>query len=86
MINNLERTIEKSGFKNGEIAKLLGKSPAWFSQVKAGKIIPTLEDAFRMAFLLDIKVDDLFKLNFEELSILEKRIAPPNPENAHTRP
>jgi transcriptional regulator with XRE-family HTH domain len=70
MINNLERTIEKSGFKNGEIAKLLGKSPAWFSQVKAGKIIPTLEDAFRMAFLLDIKVDDHFRFPSFNNSIL----------------
>ncbi len=54
--------IEKRGYKKKWIAKQLGVSQEVLSRWINGKNMPSVENLFRLAALLECKVDDLYKL------------------------
>ena len=60
MKNNIDYWIEKRGFKKKWIADQLGVSKNVLSRWIHGHSKPSLENAFKLARILDCKVDDLF--------------------------
>jgi len=55
----LQRLIRNSPFKQGEIAKMLGITQPWLSQVAAGKKKPSKWLAKEIANLFGVTVEDL---------------------------
>ena len=60
MKNNIDYWIEKRGYKKKWIADQLGVSKNVLSRWIHNRSDPSLENAFKLARLLDCKVDDLF--------------------------
>lgn len=60
MKNNIDYWIEKRGYKKKWIAGQLGVTNTVLSRWINGHSNPSLENAFKLARLLDCKVDDLF--------------------------
>ena len=60
MKNNIDYWIEKRGYKKKWIADQLGVSKNVLSRWIHNHSDPSLENAFKLARLLDCKVDDLF--------------------------
>jgi DNA-binding XRE family transcriptional regulator len=63
MTNNINYWIEKRGYKKKWIAQQLGVSDVVLSRWINNKSIPSLENALRLAALLECTVDDLFQLH-----------------------
>ncbi|MFS0766013.1 helix-turn-helix transcriptional regulator [Peribacillus phoenicis] len=61
MKSRIGECIDKSGFKKKFIAGKLEVSPTQLSNWISGRSFPTIEKAFRLAKLLDVKVDDLYE-------------------------
>ncbi|MED1603602.1 helix-turn-helix transcriptional regulator [Alkalihalophilus marmarensis] len=53
--------IDKRGLKNKFIAKELEVTQVQVSKWRTGKAYPRLDKAFKLATLLDVKVDDLYE-------------------------
>lgn len=62
MKNNLEEMIHKSGLKKGFLAKQINVTPQQFSKWIKGEHYPPADKLFKLAKLLDCKVDDLYEL------------------------
>ena len=60
MDNNIDYWIEKRGYKKKWIAEQLGVTNTVLSRWINGHSNPSLENAFKLARILDCKVDDLF--------------------------
>ena len=60
MRSNIGYWIDLRGYKRKHIAKELGVSQVVLSRWINNHSIPSLENAFKLARLLDCKVDDLF--------------------------
>jgi transcriptional regulator with XRE-family HTH domain len=58
--------IEQRGYMKKYIAKKLEITPTQLSNWISGKSSPTIEKAFILADLLNVKVDDLYERNVEE--------------------
>lgn len=63
MKNNINEWIEKRGYKKKWIAGKMDVSQNVLSRWINGHSNPSLENAFKLAFILDCKVDDLYKWN-----------------------
>lgn len=61
MESNIDFWIEKRGYKKKWVAEQMGVSQNVLSRWITGRSKPSLENAFRLAELLDCKVDDLYK-------------------------
>lgn len=61
MKNNINVWIAKSGFSKKEVAKQLDVSQVVLSRWISNKSKPSLENAFKLAALLNCKVDDLYE-------------------------
>lgn len=53
--------IDKKGFKKKYIAAQLNVTPTQLSNWIGGRSYPTIEKAFKLADLLDVKVDELYE-------------------------
>ncbi|MDF2534435.1 MAG: transcriptional regulator [Bacillales bacterium] len=53
--------IEQRGYMKKYIAKQLEVTPTQLSNWVSGKSHPTIEKAFKLAEILEIKVDDLYE-------------------------
>ena len=60
MKSNIDYWIEKSGYKKKWIAKQLGVSQTVLSRWINGHSMPSLINAFKLAKILNCKVDDLY--------------------------
>jgi putative transcriptional regulator len=58
--------IEEKGYMKKYIAKQIGVSQNQISNWISGKSSPTIEKAFKLAELLDVKVDDLYEREVDE--------------------
>jgi transcriptional regulator with XRE-family HTH domain len=56
----LKRARERSGMSLREVARQLGVSPAFVSQVENGKSQPSVATLYSLAQLLDVSIDELF--------------------------
>ncbi|WP_018664633.1 helix-turn-helix transcriptional regulator [Heyndrickxia acidiproducens] len=61
MKSRIGEIIDAAGYKKKYIAKELGVSPTQLSNWISGRSYPTVEKAFKLAKLLNVKVDDLYK-------------------------
>lgn len=61
MKSRLNELIEKSGLRKKYIAKEVGITPTQFSNWIAGRSYPPLDKAYKLAKLLNCKVDDLYE-------------------------
>ena len=64
----LKNNIRKLRFNSGEmtqqdLANKLGVSRQTINAIEAGKYSPTLELAFRLAEVFDVKLEDVFQYN-----------------------
>ncbi|WP_035518788.1 helix-turn-helix transcriptional regulator [Halobacillus karajensis] len=55
--------IDKRGYKKKWLADQLGVSDNVFSRWVNGRSIPSLENALRLAAILECRVEDLWKLS-----------------------
>lgn len=53
--------IDERGYRKKYIAKQLDVTPNQISNWISGRSYPTIEKAFKLADLLDVKVDDLYE-------------------------
>ncbi|MGG1676652.1 helix-turn-helix transcriptional regulator [Neobacillus sp. NRS-1170] len=53
--------IEEKGYRKKYIAKQLEVTPNQISNWISGRSFPTIEKAFKLADLLEVKVDDLYE-------------------------
>lgn len=72
MKSNINYWIEKRGYKKKWVAKQLGVSNEVFSRWVNDKSIPSVENLFKLAALLECKVDDLYTLEDKEKKALPK--------------
>jgi DNA-binding XRE family transcriptional regulator/mannose-6-phosphate isomerase-like protein (cupin superfamily) len=56
----LKRARQKSGLSLREVARQLGVSPSFVSQMENGKSTPSVATLYSMAQLLDVTIDELF--------------------------
>jgi transcriptional regulator with XRE-family HTH domain len=56
----LKRARQKSGLSLREVARQLGVSPSFVSQMENGKSTPSVATLYSMAQLLDVSIDELF--------------------------
>lgn len=61
MKNNINVWIAKSGYKKKYVAEQLGVSQTVLSRWINGHSMPSLENAFKLAKILNCKVDDLWE-------------------------
>lgn len=61
MKSRIGEWIDRTGFKKKYIAKELDISPTQLSNWIAGRSYPPIEKAFKLAELLQCKVDDLYE-------------------------
>lgn len=61
MISKIGELIELKGYKKKYIAKLMGITPEQLSRWISGNSKPTIDKAFKLAKLLECKVDDLYE-------------------------
>jgi len=61
MKSRIGELIEKAGYKKKYIAKELDVSPTQLSNWIAGRSFPPVEKAFKLADLLNVKVDNLYE-------------------------
>lgn len=61
MRSRIGEIIESKGYMKKYIAKKMGITPGQLSNWITGKSYPTLERAFILAELLEVKVDDLYE-------------------------
>jgi putative transcriptional regulator len=61
MKSKIGQVIEDRGLMKKYVAKKLGVSPSQISNWISGKSYPTLNKAFKLAKLLQCKVDDLYE-------------------------
>lgn len=66
IINNLGKLIKESPYKRPYIEKYLGISRNTLSNWCTGRNYPSIPQALKLAELLNVKVDDLYKLKGEE--------------------
>lgn len=66
MKSRIGELIDKKGYRKNFVAKELGISPVQLSNWISGRSYPTMEKSFKLAALLDVKVDDLYGLKEEE--------------------
>lgn len=58
--SNLREVIDKRGIKQSWLAEQSKVTPTTLSQIVTGKRTPTLEVAFRIAKVLDLRIDELW--------------------------
>ena len=58
--------IKQSKYSRQEICEIFGISQNTLSNWSTGKTYPSVPQLFKLAELLDVKVDDLYKLKAEE--------------------
>lgn len=56
----IREVIKEKGFSNKEVAKLMGVDQNTISRYANGRIKITLENAAKLAAILDCKIDDLY--------------------------
>lgn len=56
----LKRARQKSGLALREVARQLGVSPSFMSQMENGKSTPSVATLYSLAQLLDVSIDELF--------------------------
>lgn len=61
MKSRIGEWIDRAGYKKKYIAKELDVSPTQLSNWIAGRSNPPIEKAFKLASMLNCKVDDLYK-------------------------
>ena len=61
MKNNINMWIAKRGYKKKWVAEQLGVSQTVLSRWINNKSIPSLENTFKLAHILNCKVDDLYE-------------------------
>lgn len=61
MKSRIGELIDEAGYKKKYIAKELNVSPTQLSNWISGRSYPTIEKAFKLAKLLNKKVDDLYE-------------------------
>ncbi|CAM3679880.1 helix-turn-helix transcriptional regulator [Cytobacillus oceanisediminis] len=66
MKSNIGELIEERGYMKKYIAKQLEITPNQLSNWISGKSHPTMEKAFKLADLLNVKVDDLYDRTEQE--------------------
>lgn len=66
MNNNINVWIAKSGMPKKEVANELGVSPIVLSRWINGHSMPSLINAFKLADILNCKVDELYYLDKDE--------------------
>jgi transcriptional regulator with XRE-family HTH domain len=57
----IKKLRTEKGYTQAEIAQLINKEQSAYSRLENGASRLSIEDAFRIAAILDCKVDDLFK-------------------------
>lgn len=65
MKSQIGALIDKKGYKKKFVAEQLGISPTQLSNWISGRSFPTLEKAFKLASILNVKVDDLYEMREE---------------------
>ncbi|WP_176545053.1 helix-turn-helix transcriptional regulator [Bacillus sp. AFS041924] len=60
MKNNLDELINKSGLKKGFLASKLDVTPQQFSKWLKGEHYPPANKLFKLAYILNCKVDELY--------------------------
>ncbi len=60
MDNRINEYIERKGYKKKWVAQQIGVSQEVLSRWINGKNMPSLEKAFKLAEILECKVDDLY--------------------------
>ncbi|WAH35069.1 helix-turn-helix transcriptional regulator [Alicyclobacillus dauci] len=58
--SNLREVIEQRGIKQTWLAERSGVTTTTLSQIVTGKRVPTLEVAFRIAKVLDLRIDEVW--------------------------
>jgi transcriptional regulator with XRE-family HTH domain len=66
MKNNLGKIIKNSPYKREFIQRYMGVSRNTLSNWVTGKTTPTVSDLFKLARLLEVKVDDLYEWEEEQ--------------------
>jgi putative transcriptional regulator len=66
IISRIGERIKQSGYRRDYIQVYMGISRNTLSNWSTGKTYPTAPQLFKLAALLGVKVDDLYKLNEEE--------------------
>ncbi|MCA1028349.1 helix-turn-helix domain-containing protein [Cytobacillus kochii] len=66
MKSKVGEAIENAGFKKKYVAIKLGISQTQLSNWISGRSFPPLEKAFKLAEMLNVKVDDLYENEKEE--------------------
>jgi len=61
MNSRIGELIEEKGYKKKFIAEKLQVTPTQLSNWISGRSYPTMEKAFKLADILECKVDDLYK-------------------------
>ncbi|CRK80286.1 helix-turn-helix transcriptional regulator [Neobacillus massiliamazoniensis] len=65
MKNRIGELIDAAGYKKKYIAKELEISPTQLSNWISGRSSPPIEKAFKLANILNVKVDDIFEAEEE---------------------
>ena len=63
--SNIGELMKKSPYKREYIMKKLGVSANTLSNWSTGKSMPSLDKAFHLADLLEVKVDELYERKME---------------------
>lgn len=61
MKNNLKKSREDIKMSQDELAKKIGISREYLSQLEKGKRNPSLQLAFKIAYEFNVKVEDIFE-------------------------
>ncbi len=64
----LKQVREKSGLSLREVARQLGVSPSFVSQIENGKSQPSVATLYSMTQLLDVSIDELFAADHAEVA------------------
>jgi putative transcriptional regulator len=68
MKSNIGWLIKKSPYSREDVMSVLKVSTNTLSNWSTGKSIPSLEKAFQLADLLEVKVDDLYDRSLQKKS------------------
>ena len=56
----LKKARVLAGFRQGDVARLLGQSPSWYCQRESGHLPVSASDARKLSEILETPVEELF--------------------------
>ncbi|GAF63631.1 putative transcriptional regulator [Bacillus sp. TS-2] len=69
-MTKLKKILTQRGLKQNYIAQKIGVAPGTISQIVKGESMPTLTVALKIAYLLDMKVEEIWEETIAEWKLM----------------